>query len=158
MSAIPALIKPRPYIETARTSAADPKEGAMFEVSARLTVRDGELDGFKQQAAEMMRQTREKDTKTLRYDWFLSDDGTECEVREGYTDPDALIEHAQNVADARTTMFRDFADGHVMTIYGEPSPALVALIGQLEGVVTFRRFSQLQGLDVDIRAVDEVPA
>ena len=23
----------------------------------------------------MMRETREKDTKTLRYDWFLSDDG-----------------------------------------------------------------------------------
>ena len=48
----------------------------MFEVMARLKIRDGELDGFKQQAAEMMRQTREKDTKTLRYDWFLSDDGT----------------------------------------------------------------------------------
>ena len=63
----------------------------MFEVMARLKVRDGELDGFKQQAAEMMRQTREKDTKTVRYDWFLSDDGTECEVREGYLDADALI-------------------------------------------------------------------
>ena len=61
----------------------------MFEVMARLKIRDGELDGFKQQAAEMMRQTREKDTKTLRYDWFLSDDGTECEVREGYVDADA---------------------------------------------------------------------
>ncbi len=67
----------------------------MFEVTARLKVRDGELDGFKQQAAEMMRLTREKDTKTLRYDWFLSDDGTQCEVREGYVDADGLIEHAQ---------------------------------------------------------------
>ena len=49
----------------------------------------------------MMRQTREKDTKTLRYDWFLSDDGTECEVREGYVDADGLIEHAHHVAEAR---------------------------------------------------------
>jgi hypothetical protein len=48
-----------------------------------MKVRDGELDGFKQRAAEMMRMTREQDTKTLRYEWFLSDDGTECEVREG---------------------------------------------------------------------------
>jgi quinol monooxygenase YgiN len=130
----------------------------MFEVMARLQVRDGELDGFKQQAAEMMRQTREKDTRTLRYDWFLSNDGTECEVREGYVDPDGLLEHANNVAEARAEMFRDFADGHVMTLYGEPSPALAALIEQLAGVVTFRRFSQLQGLDSDIEALDEVPA
>ena len=52
----------------------------MFEATAHLKVRDGELDGFKRQAAEIMRLAREKDTKTLRYDWFLSDDGTECEV------------------------------------------------------------------------------
>ena len=48
----------------------------MFEVTARLKIQEGELDGFKQQAAEMMRLTREKDTKTLRYDWFISEDGT----------------------------------------------------------------------------------
>ena len=48
----------------------------------------------------MMRLTRDKDTKTLRYDWFLSNDGTECEVREGYADADGLIEHAHHVAEA----------------------------------------------------------
>ena len=63
----------------------------MFEVTARLKIRDGELEGFKQQAAEMMRIARERDTKTLRYYWFISDDGTECEVREAYTDADDLI-------------------------------------------------------------------
>jgi quinol monooxygenase YgiN len=130
----------------------------MFEVTARVKVREGELAGFKQQAAEMMRQTREKDTKTLRYDWFLSDDGTECEVREGYVDADALIEHARNVFEAREVLFRDFAYDHNMTIYGEPSPALAALIVELHGVVPFRRLSLLQGLDVDIEARPEVPA
>jgi quinol monooxygenase YgiN len=39
----------------------------MLEVTARLKIRDGELDGFKQQAGEMIRLTREKDTGTLRY-------------------------------------------------------------------------------------------
>ena len=130
----------------------------MFEVMARLKVRDGELDGFKEQAAEMMRQTRAKDTRTLRYDWFLSDDESECEVREGYEDADALIEHAQHVLEAREALFRDFAYDHEMTLYGEPSPALAALIEQLAGVVPFRRLSLLQGLDVDIEARDEVPA
>ena len=130
----------------------------MFEVMARLKVRDGELDGFKWQAAEMMREAREKDTKTLRYDWFLSDDGTECEVREGYVDPDALIEHAHHVAEPRDKLFREFAYDHEMTLYGEPSPALAELMEQLAGIVPFRRFSLLQGLDVDIKARDEVPA
>ena len=132
----------------------------MFEVMARLKVRDGELAGFKEQAAEMMRQTREKDTKTLRYDWFLSADGKECEVREGYVDADALIEHAQNVAEARDMLFRDYAYDHEMTIYGEPSPALAQLMERLAGVVPFRRLTLLQGLDADVEALEtlEVPA
>jgi quinol monooxygenase YgiN len=127
----------------------------MFEVMARLKVRDGQLAGFREQAAAMMRQTREQDTKTLRYDWFLSADGTECEVREGYVDADALIEHAHHVAEARDKLFRDFAYDHEMTIYGEPSPALAQLMSQLAGIVPFRRLTLLQGLEVAIDARDE---
>jgi len=130
----------------------------MFEVMARLKIRHGELDGFKQQAAEMMRQTREKDTKTLRYDWFISDDGTQCEVREGYVDADGLLEHAHNVAGAREKLFRDHAYGHEMTLYGEPSPALAELMQRLAGHVKFNRYSLLQGLESDIQVPHEVPA
>ena len=130
----------------------------MFEVMARLKVRDGQLAGFKDQAAEMMRQTRVNDTKTLRYDWFVSDDGTRCEVREGYADADGLLEHAFHVTEAREKLFRDHAYDHDMTIYGEPSPALAALMEKLAGHVTFGRFSLLQGLDADIRAADRAPA
>jgi quinol monooxygenase YgiN len=128
----------------------------MFEVTARLKVRDGELDGFKRQAAEMMRLTREKDTKTLRYDWFLNDDGTECEVHEGYVDADGLLQHAYNVADARDVLFRNHAYGHEMTLYGEPSPALAELIERLAGHVTFNRYSVFQELEAEVR--DEVHA
>ena len=127
--------------------------GRIFEA-----FRDGELEGFTQQAAEMMRLTREKDTRTLRYDWFLSNDGTQCEVREGYVDADGLLEHANNVGEARAKLFRDFAYGHDMTIYGEPSPALAEAMEALAGVVQFNRFSLLQGLDVDIEVPDEVTA
>ena len=65
----------------------------MFEATAKLKIREGELDGFKQQAAELMRQMSRLDDGPLRYDWFLSDDGTECEVREAYESADALLEH-----------------------------------------------------------------
>ncbi len=121
----------------------------MFLATARMKIRDGELEGFKQRAAAMMRMTREQDTKTLRYDWFLSDDGTECEVREGYTEADGLLEHNTHVREARDALFRDHAYGHDMTIYDAPSPALAELMERMAGHAEFHRFSLLQGLDRD---------
>jgi quinol monooxygenase YgiN len=99
-----------------------------LEVSAHLTVRPGCLEGFKKQAAECIRITREQDTRTLRYDWFLSNDGTECEVREAYTGPEGLIEHNRHILEARTRLFRDYADNHFMTFYGEPTQTLLDLL------------------------------
>ena len=117
----------------------------MFEVTARLRVRPGELEGFKQQAAEIMRLTAELDTKTVRYDWFLSEDETECEVREAYVDADALIEHSHHIAETRNRLFRDFADGHTITFYAEPSHALAkAMEAMPPGAVTVKQFHAFQ--------------
>jgi quinol monooxygenase YgiN len=118
----------------------------MFEVTARMRIRDGELDGFKQRAADIMRLARERDTETLRYDWFVSNDGSACEVREVYLDADGLLDHNTHVRASRDALFRDHAYGHDMTIYGEPSPALAALMERMAGHVTFNRLSLLQGL------------
>jgi len=118
---------------------------AYLEVSAHLTVRPGCLEGFKRQAAECIRITREKDTHTLRYDWFLSADGTECEVREAYTGPEGLVEHNTHILDARTRLFRDYADNHFMTIYGEPSQLLLDLLHTHH--VGFKWFSFVERLD-----------
>ena len=35
-----------------------------------MTLRPGQLDRFKRQAIEYIRSTQEKDTGTLRYNWF----------------------------------------------------------------------------------------
>ncbi|HMA38601.1 MAG TPA: hypothetical protein VKP10_00900 [Gemmatimonadales bacterium] len=99
-----------------------------LEISAHMTVRPGCLEGFKKQAAECMRITKERDTRTLRYDWFVSSDGTECEVREAYTGPDGLIEHNSHILEARTKLFKEYADNHFMTVYGEPSQPLLDLL------------------------------
>ena len=118
---------------------------ATFEVSAHMKVRPGQLEGFKKQAAELIRITREKDTHTLRYDWFLSTDGTECEVREAYTGPEGLIEHNAHIVEARTRLFKDYADGHFMTLYGEPSRPLIDLLKKHAAGFTW--FSFVQGLN-----------
>jgi hypothetical protein len=110
-----------------------------------MTVRPGCLEGFRRQAAECIRITREKDTRTLRYDWFLSRDGTECEVREAYVNPEGLIEHNGNILEARTRLFRDYADGHFMTLYGEPSQLLLDLL-KVHGV-GFKWFCFFEGLE-----------
>jgi quinol monooxygenase YgiN len=121
----------------------------MLEVSARLKIRPGELEGFKQQAAEMLRQAKQNDTKILRYDWFLSDDGTECEVREAYVDSAGMIEHNMHVLEAKKMMFQNFAAGHTMYVYSEPSPQLLELAARLSPAVQFHWYTFLQGLESD---------
>jgi quinol monooxygenase YgiN len=128
----------------------------MFEATAKLKIREGELEGFKQQAAEVMRHMRAQDDQPLRYDWFLSDDGTECEVREAYVDADALLAHQQYVAEAKMKLFREFVDSHTMTFYDEPSPALAHALNAMG--TTYQRCVFFQGLDADIKVPEEVPA
>ena len=82
----------------------------MLEASARLTIREGEVEGFKQQAAEVMRQMRAADEQPLRYEWLVSEDGTQCEVREAYADAAALLAHQHHVAEAKTKLMRDFVE------------------------------------------------
>ena len=55
----------------------------MREVSAPMTIREGKLEGFKQQGRRNQLADEREDTQTLRYEWFLNSDQTACEVREG---------------------------------------------------------------------------
>ena len=96
-----------------------------LDVIAHGTIREGKLEQFKRHAAEMIRQTKEKDTKTLRYDWFISSDGTEFEVLEAYENSEGLMEHSMHIGEARQVLFSEFADDHRMKMYGEPSPQLL---------------------------------
>lgn len=118
-----------------------------FELSAHMTVRPGQLEGFKKQAAEIIRLTRERDTQTLRYDWFLTDDGKECEVRELYSSPQGLIEHKAHIGTALHELFERYADNHFMTIYGEPTQQLIDLVKALHMEKQIRWFSFVKGLD-----------
>lgn len=117
-----------------------------LEVSARMTVRKGQLEMFKRQAAECIRQTKEKDTKTLRYDWFLSSDETECEIREAYESAEGLVEHRMHIGGALDKLFRESADKHTVTVYGKPSPQLEEMARRMpQGSVKW--YSFFRGLD-----------
>ena len=121
---------------------------AHLELHAHLKIRPGQLEGFKAQAAEIMRITREQDTKTLRYDWFIKEDGTECEVHELYMNEDGLFEHNMHVLEARTVLFRDFAFEHRMTVFGDVSSRLRDLAIKHAGGINVYAF--VQGLQTTV--------
>ncbi len=117
-----------------------------LELHAHLKVRPGQLEGFKAQAAELIRITREQDTKTLRYDWFITEDGTECEVHEKYLNEEGLFEHNLHILAARTVLFRDFAFDHRMAVFGDVSQRLKDLSIKHAGGITV--YSFVQGLEI----------
>ena len=80
-----------------------------LEVIAHAKVRPGQLEGVRAQAAEIVRLTRERDTHTLRCDWFVNEAGTECEVHEMFSDEQGLMEHQMHIMEARAALFRDAA-------------------------------------------------
>src|SRR5262245_56073954 len=115
-----------------------------LEVSARCKVREGKLEGLKGVAAEFVRQTKEKDTRTLRFDWFLNRDQTECELREEYLDAQGFVEHKTNTAGITQILFAEFATDHRVAVFGDPPPMLVEKVEQtpMGRTVTWFRFFQ----------------
>ena len=136
-------------------SPASGRRGAMdhLQVIARLKVRPGQLEGFTARAAEILRLAQDKDTQTLRYDWFLNQDETQCEVHEAYVGEQGLIEHNQHVVAVRDAWFRDFAFDHRMSVYGEISQHLSGLFAKHAGGVS--KFAFVQGLEQAARVFGE---
>jgi hypothetical protein len=66
--------------------------------------------------------------QTLRFDWFLSDDSTECEIREAYVDSAGFLEHRLNVGDPLAKLFAEFAEAHTTYGYGDASNELVEYV------------------------------
>ncbi|HEY1279863.1 MAG TPA: antibiotic biosynthesis monooxygenase [Acidimicrobiales bacterium] len=116
-----------------------------LEVIAHMKIRPAQQEAFEAEVAEILRLTRENDTQTLRYDWFIDKDETECEVHEAYRSERGLIEHNAHVMAARELLFRQYAFDHRMSVYGEISPQLRDLFMQHAGGVT--EFVFLQGLE-----------
>ena len=118
-----------------------------LELQAQLKIRPGQLEPFKAQAAEIVRLARERDTQTLRFDWFLSADGTQCEVHEIYESDAAFFEHTQHIMEARARLFRDCIAGHQVAAYGDVPQRLVDM-ANVHGS-GLERYAFLQGLQLE---------
>lgn len=110
-----------------------------------MKIRPGKLEEFKRQMAVIIAQVKAKDRGTLQYDWFLSGDNTECEVREAYESSEALLAHIANIREARDTLFEKYATDHFMVFYGDPSPEILQKAAAMG--VKLKVFSFLHGLE-----------
>ena len=94
---------------------------------SRVKLYEGELEEFKRLSVECMEIVRAKETGTLQFEIYLSDDLSEGIVLERYKDSEALIEHATNLGELGQAIL---ATGLVSgALLGEPSAKLKALLG-----------------------------
>lgn len=70
-----------------------------LQATARFRIHSGEIEEFKDQAAQCMATVRTRDTGILQYDWFLNAAGTECVVRKWWRDSAEVLEHVANLGD-----------------------------------------------------------
>jgi quinol monooxygenase YgiN len=111
-----------------------------LEVIARFKIRPGQAEVFRSQVAEILRVTDERDTQTLRCDWFINEDQTECEVHETFRNEQGLIEHKMNTMEATAALFDESVFDHRATIYGAVSQDFVNLVTERAGRPTLYSF------------------
>ena len=116
-----------------------------LSIIARMYVREGKLEGFLAQSREVARLTKERDTGTFRYDWFLRDN-KEAWILEEYASSEAWMQHRQNVGEALDKLFAEYADGHNVLVFGEPTSELFEL-GNKMMAGRIQWFSFSHGLD-----------
>ena len=93
---------------------------------SRVRFHDGRLEEFKSLSLQCTEIVRAKDSGTLQFEIYLSDDQSEGLVLERYRDSEALIEHATNLGGLGQAIL---ATGLVSgALLGEPSAELKALL------------------------------
>jgi quinol monooxygenase YgiN len=64
---------------------------------------------------------------TIRHDWFLTDDGARCVVREAYISSDAFLAHL-TAAGPLLGRLVELGGGLELELFGEPSAELLAAV------------------------------
>jgi len=71
-----------------------------IEIYTRFQIHEGKLDEFKRDAKELLGVVKEKDTGTVRYDWFYDDEKRLCIAMDTYKDAEGMFTHMKNAHDA----------------------------------------------------------
>lgn len=108
-----------------------------LQVTARTKIHPGKLNEFKALVTQCVTSVKEKDRNTLQYDWFFSEDQTECVLRERYADSNAVFEHLANLGNLFGKLL-EVSDLTSMEVYGNPSEELrKATVGMNPKIYSF---------------------
>jgi quinol monooxygenase YgiN len=103
-------------------------------------IRPGKLDDFKAAAAALFERTQ-GEPGTLRYEYFLSDDGVRNVNIEVFRDADDFVYHNRNVADLVPALLEAVTIRRI-DIIGDANDELY---GELEGI-DLKHFEKLGGI------------
>jgi quinol monooxygenase YgiN len=109
---------------------------------ARFRMHEGKVEEFKRLSAEAMEIVKTKDTGTVGYDTYFNEDESECMVLERFTDSQALIVHAENMAELSAEILAIVSVVHG-ELLGEPNEELRAKLSGSEVPQLFTPYASL---------------
>lgn len=109
---------------------------------ARFKIHEGKLDEFKRLSARAMEIVQAKDPGTLQYDTYFNDDESERIVLERFSDSEALIAHAANMADLSESILSIVSVVHG-ELLGEPNAEIRANLAGMEVPELFTPYSSM---------------
>jgi len=101
-------------------------------IVASLKINDGKLEDLKALAREMS-EAAQAEPGTLVYEWYVSADGTRCDIHERYADNAAFLAHASGVGPFMQRLMT-MVTPSATALYGKPdekSKAMVAGFGAI---------------------------
>lgn len=67
----------------------------------------GMLDKYKRYVSEYINRIKGKDSGTLQFDWFISSDKKEAEIKEVYASSKAALIQKENLEELQQIIFRN---------------------------------------------------
>jgi quinol monooxygenase YgiN len=102
-----------------------------IEVTARFSnIPSANNAAFKELAAQAMTITK-SEAGALRYDWYFSEDESQCLVHEAYGDSNAVLAHVAGLG-VLFGQLLEVGGGCTFDVCGSPSPELVAATAGLQ--------------------------
>ena len=103
----------------------------MGKIAVRATfhIHEGKTDDAKAFAHKCVAAVREREPRTIHYDWYLSQDGRTCLINELFEDSEAALVHLETLSPfiAEGLQLGDLK----MEILGEPSDQLKEAVAML---------------------------
>lgn len=100
----------------------------------KLNIRDGKEDDLKKLMSDMVAATKTNEPGAMRYQWFISDDESECHIHELYKNDAAVLEHLSNFSDKFAERFMDILEPFGFEVYGNPGKEVQSALEDLNPI------------------------